>query len=146
MSDTTTTLKRTPVVKIGDRARIARREMGASQATFTEMLRPYLPTINEKTYSSWEAGTVPPHEVVVARALAKVTTLPWTWFITEEQPERSGGGDDPRLRYFMSPQSDSNRRPPLYKTDALLDFTKAHTRRDRPTNRRDNRGPKGRAA
>ena len=105
MSDTTI-IKRTPVVKIGDRARIARREMGASQATFTEMLRPYLPDINEKTYSSWEAGTVPPREVEVARALARLTELPWTWFITEEVDQ-------------WSPLSDSNRRPPLYKSGAL---------------------------
>lgn len=134
MSDTTTTLRRTPVVKIGDRARIARREMGVSQAAFTEMLRPYLPEINEKTYSSWEAGTVPPREVEVARALAKLTELPWTWFVTEPQPDTE------------SLQSESNRRPPLYKTDASNDLTKARTRRDRPRNRHDQRSPKGRAA
>ena len=132
MSDTTI-IKRTPVVKIGDRARIARREMGASQATFTEMLRPYLPDINEKTYSSWEAGTVPPREVEVARALARLTELPWTWFITEEVDQ-------------WSPLSDSDRRPPLYKTDALDDLSRARTRHDRPRNRHDTRGPRGRAA
>ena len=51
-------------------------------------------------------------------------------------------GDD---EWPESPLSDSNRRPPLYKTVGS-DGTRPRIRRDRPTNRRDQHGPNNRAA
>lgn len=86
-TSTLTATRRPPAVKLGDRARIARRELGLKQPEFVALLQEHMPEIQEKAYSSWEAGTVPSREVEIARALAKVTGFPWTWFITE--PETS---------------------------------------------------------
>lgn len=110
--------KQPPAVRLGDRARIARREMKLNQAQFVEALREYLPDVEAKAYSSWEAGTTPSNADDVAVALEALTGYSWTWFLRGIQnpptptPPR-GGSIDPRV----SPLSDSNRRPSLYIVD-----------------------------
>lgn len=91
--------KAPPAIRIGDRARVARREMGLRQPGFVELLREHLPSLNEKTYSSWEAGRNPDNIVEVAEALQAVTGYPWTWFLRGVYADPSGPGGPVTGRY-----------------------------------------------
>lgn len=124
--------KSPPAIKLGDRARIARREMKLTQPQFAALLAEHLPAVNEKSYSTWETGTNPDDPVAVADALEKVTGYPWTWFLRGEVPFPTDGGSQSRL-------GESNSRPSHYKA-------KPRRRTLRPSTRTDMRHPKGRAA
>ena len=69
-----------------------------------------------------------PFDVDDLGRLSTILQVPMSRFIPEvimDEPEnpmpdipaRGGGIEDSRRRYFMSPLSDSNRRPPLYIVD-----------------------------
>lgn len=81
MSSLPSTRKRPPQVRIGDRARIARREMKLTQPKFVALLKEHLPEVEEKAYSTWETGTTPSNVIEVSEALEKVTGYSWTWFL-----------------------------------------------------------------
>jgi transcriptional regulator with XRE-family HTH domain len=88
-------------VKIGDRARIARREMKLTQPKFVALLKMHLPEVEEKAYSTWETGTTPSNVIEVSEALEKVTGYPWTWFLRGVyaepiDPDDGLSGDTPR--------------------------------------------------
>ena len=100
--------KRPPAVKMGDRARIARREMGLKQPQFVALLQEHLPTVQDKAYSSWETGTTPENVVEVSEALERVTGYPWTWFLrgmyTEPEGDPGDGveaGDSPKITNWL---------------------------------------------
>jgi len=111
--------KKPPAIKLGDRTRVVRREMGLTQAEFAAELANYLPTVKDRAYGAWEAGiNEPENKAEVCVALEAMTGYPREWFMgwgePAEAPDGPGGGGgasgDPRL----SPLTDSNRRPPLY--------------------------------
>ncbi len=76
------TRKRPPRLKLGDRTRVVRREMGLSQAAFAAKLAEYLPTVKAKAYGAWEAGiNEPDNKEDVCVALEEMTGYPRTWFM-----------------------------------------------------------------
>ena len=89
--------KRPPRLKLGDRTRVVRREMGLSQAAFAAKLAEYLPSVKAKAYGAWEAGiNEPENKEDVCVALEKMTGYPRTWFLgwsNEESPRPDGPGE-----------------------------------------------------
>lgn len=108
MTSAPVTHKIPPAVKFGDRARIARRELGLSQAEFVALMQQHLPTAHEKAYSTWETGTTPENVVEVSEALEKVTGYPWTWFLrgmyVEPATPPDGGGVTAAYQFHQFPQ------------------------------------------
>lgn len=79
--------------------------------------------------------------------LTAVGESPEAWGIEGEYiPSLYMVKHDELRELLSSPLSDSNRRPPLYRTVTLDDLARARNHRTRPANRRDPHGPSGRAA
>ena len=74
--------KRPPAIKLGDRTRVVRREMGLTQAEFAVRLAEYLPSVKDRAYGAWEAGiNEPDNKAEVCEALERMTGYPREWFM-----------------------------------------------------------------
>jgi transcriptional regulator with XRE-family HTH domain len=92
------------------RAEMARAGINASQLA-------ELTNRNQQFWSRRFTGEIA-FDIDNLSAIAAVLNVPMWRFMPVERP----GADDPRgIRYFESPLSDSNRRPPLYIVGGSLD-------------------------
>jgi transcriptional regulator with XRE-family HTH domain len=104
---------RRPAFSMGDRLRKARELTGLEKQVFAEQIGIHRDSLTK--YESDRQAPRPP--VLMAWALATGVDLEWLKTGAEEQtsgPTGGGGAFSP-----WSPLSDSNRRPPLYKSGAL---------------------------
>lgn len=106
--------KRPPRIKLGDRTRVVRRELGMTQAEFARELAHYLPTVKDRAYGAWEAGiNEPENKDEVCEALEEMTGYAKEWFMGWADAPPYGGGNRENV---------SNLRPTDYKVGASINF------------------------